>query len=231
MPAASSMERPSEIAFQKGHRAERCSTAGLPGEHSFARSDRSPINFFELINTHPKGVLRRLVELTQYAAKDYRKTLLAARGVTVSISRKDDCRDSAPMESVNGTVNSSGGCSTSSNPAESLTLLSTGLMEARSPGSPNKELPTKLPARDARSHPCGGTRARRGTGNLELQGLRAVAQWGAPDARAADGEPGGVPCGMISNNRCAAPQERPQGGARLGPMWSLAPFRVDVPPA
>ena len=40
---------------------------------------------------------------SQYAAKDYRKKL-AARGITVSMSRKGNCWDNAPMESVNGTL-------------------------------------------------------------------------------------------------------------------------------
>ena len=40
---------------------------------------------------------------SQYAAKDYRKKL-AARGITGSMSRKGDCWDNAPMESVNGTL-------------------------------------------------------------------------------------------------------------------------------
>lgn len=48
-------------------------------------------------------MLQRLVESTQYAAGDYRK-VLAARGITVSMSRKGDCWDNAPMESANGTV-------------------------------------------------------------------------------------------------------------------------------
>ena len=51
MPAASSLECPLEIAFQNGHRSDRCNTGGLPGECSFARSDRSDRNFFEFINT------------------------------------------------------------------------------------------------------------------------------------------------------------------------------------
>lgn len=38
----------------------------------------------------------------QYAAKDYRNKL-EARGITVSMSRKGDCWDNAPMESLNGT--------------------------------------------------------------------------------------------------------------------------------
>ena len=40
---------------------------------------------------------------SQYAATDYR-TVLKARGITVSMSRKGDCWDNAPMESVNGTL-------------------------------------------------------------------------------------------------------------------------------
>lgn len=40
---------------------------------------------------------------SQYAARNYRKKL-KARGITVSMSRKGDCWDNAPMESVNGTL-------------------------------------------------------------------------------------------------------------------------------
>jgi putative transposase len=40
---------------------------------------------------------------SQYAANDYRNKL-KARGITVSMSRKGDCWDNAPMESVNGTL-------------------------------------------------------------------------------------------------------------------------------
>ena len=40
---------------------------------------------------------------SQYAAKDY-QLKLKARGITVSMSRKGDCWDNAPMESVNGTL-------------------------------------------------------------------------------------------------------------------------------
>ena len=43
---------------------------------------------------------------SQYAANDYRRKL-KARGITVSMSRKGDCWDNAPMESVNGTLRSS----------------------------------------------------------------------------------------------------------------------------
>ena len=40
---------------------------------------------------------------SQYAANDYR-AVLKARGIMVSMSRKGDCWDNAPMESANGTV-------------------------------------------------------------------------------------------------------------------------------
>ena len=40
---------------------------------------------------------------SQYAANDYRD-VLKARGITVSMSRKGNCWDNAPMESVNGTL-------------------------------------------------------------------------------------------------------------------------------
>jgi len=40
---------------------------------------------------------------SQYAAHDYRDVLVA-RGITVSMSRKGDCWDNAPMESANGTL-------------------------------------------------------------------------------------------------------------------------------
>jgi transposase InsO family protein len=40
---------------------------------------------------------------SQYAAQLYRD-VLAGRGITVSMSRKGDCWDNAPMESANGTV-------------------------------------------------------------------------------------------------------------------------------
>ena len=49
------------------------------------------------------GLLHHSDRGSQYAAGDYRK-VLQARGITVSMSRKGDCWDNAPMESANGTV-------------------------------------------------------------------------------------------------------------------------------
>lgn len=51
----------------------------------------------------PGGLVHHSDRGSQYAAHDYRK-VLAARGITVSMSRKGDCWDNAPMESANGTV-------------------------------------------------------------------------------------------------------------------------------
>ena len=51
----------------------------------------------------PAGLMHHSDRGSQYAAGDYRK-VLAARGITVSMSRKGDCWDNAPMESANGTV-------------------------------------------------------------------------------------------------------------------------------
>ena len=49
------------------------------------------------------GLMHHSDRGSQYAAKDYRKKL-QARGITVSMSRKGNCWDNAPMESVNGTL-------------------------------------------------------------------------------------------------------------------------------
>ena len=51
----------------------------------------------------PDGLVHHSDRGSQYAAHDYRD-VLQARAITVSMSRKGDCWDNAPMESVNGTV-------------------------------------------------------------------------------------------------------------------------------
>jgi putative transposase len=51
----------------------------------------------------PGGLVHHSDRGSQYAAHDYRN-VLAARGIVVSMSRKGDCWDNAPMESANGTV-------------------------------------------------------------------------------------------------------------------------------
>ena len=98
MPAASSLECPSEIAFQNGHRSDRCNTGGLPGERSLARSDRSDFNFFELINTSNKEVLRRQVEFTQYISVDFGKRC-KEMGERPSMGSVGDAYDNAMAES------------------------------------------------------------------------------------------------------------------------------------
>jgi putative transposase len=53
---------------------------------------------------HPgAGLVHHSDRGSQYAAHDYRDKL-EALGITVSMSRKGDCWDNAPMESVNGTL-------------------------------------------------------------------------------------------------------------------------------
>lgn len=51
----------------------------------------------------PAGLTHQFDRGSQYAAGDYRK-VLAARGITVSMNRKGDCRHNAPMASANGAV-------------------------------------------------------------------------------------------------------------------------------
>jgi transposase InsO family protein len=50
-----------------------------------------------------EGLVHHSDRGSQYAANDYRKKL-EALGITVSMSRKGDCWDNAPMESVNGSL-------------------------------------------------------------------------------------------------------------------------------
>jgi transposase InsO family protein len=51
----------------------------------------------------PAGLMHHCDRGAQFAAGDDRKAL-AARGITVSMRRKGDCRDNAPMKRANGTV-------------------------------------------------------------------------------------------------------------------------------
>jgi putative transposase len=51
----------------------------------------------------PQGLVHHSDRGSQYAAQDYRR-VLKGRGITVSMSRRGDCWDNAPMESANGTV-------------------------------------------------------------------------------------------------------------------------------
>ena len=49
------------------------------------------------------GLVHHSDRASQYAANNYR-AILAARGIVVSMSRRGDCWDNAPMESFNGTI-------------------------------------------------------------------------------------------------------------------------------
>src|SRR4051812_30156978 len=51
--------------------------------------------------------LRRPVEPAQYACTDYR-AILARHGIVQSMSRKGDCWDNAPMESLFGSLKTEG---------------------------------------------------------------------------------------------------------------------------
>ena len=103
MPAASSLVCPWAIDFQNGHRSARCNTGGRPGERSFARSDRSALSFFALINTSNQEVLQRLVESTQYASQDFRDAL-DEYGITASMSRRGNCWVNACSETLFGSL-------------------------------------------------------------------------------------------------------------------------------
>ena len=62
--AASSLVCSCEIAFQNGHRSERCSTGGLPDDRTLSLSYRSDFNFFCFIDTSVLDVLRRRLDFT-----------------------------------------------------------------------------------------------------------------------------------------------------------------------
>ena len=51
----------------------------------------------------PAGLLHHSDRGSQYCAHDYRE-VLENRGITVSMSRRANCYDNAPMESANGTL-------------------------------------------------------------------------------------------------------------------------------
>jgi transposase InsO family protein len=51
----------------------------------------------------PYGLVHHSARGSQHAAGDYR-SVLAARGIAVSMSRKGECWGNAPMKSANGTI-------------------------------------------------------------------------------------------------------------------------------
>jgi len=103
--AASSLDKPSAIAFQNCCRFLRSDTDGRPGERIFARAARSDFlrRFLFFIALLAFEVLRRPLEFTPYASEDYRQAL-AERGMIASMSRKGDCWDNAVAESFFATL-------------------------------------------------------------------------------------------------------------------------------
>jgi putative transposase len=103
LTAASSLECPVAIAAQNRRCSSRRRTEGRPGERSFARPARSARLLRVVIATPFGAVLRRPVELRQFASTDYQR-VLTARGIVVSMSRRGDCWDNAVAESFFATL-------------------------------------------------------------------------------------------------------------------------------
>ena len=96
--AASSLERPVAIAAQNRTSSSRRAESGRPGECNLLRPDRSDRRLRTVIATSYARVLRRPIELAQYAATDYRK-LLAQHGLVGSMGRRGNPYDNAKVES------------------------------------------------------------------------------------------------------------------------------------
>ncbi|PYN94178.1 MAG: hypothetical protein DMD89_22260 [Candidatus Rokuibacteriota bacterium] len=103
LTAASSLECPVAIAAQNRRCFSCRRTEGRPGERSFARPARSERLLRVVIATPFGAVLRRPVELKQYASGDYQRAL-AQHGIVCSMSRRGDCWDNAVAESFFATL-------------------------------------------------------------------------------------------------------------------------------
>jgi putative transposase len=90
---------PAAIAAQNRRRSSRPAAGGRPGESRGARPKRSERRFRMFIVTFSVEVLRRPFESTQYASEPYR-AVLERHGIVQSMSRRGNCLDNAPMESV-----------------------------------------------------------------------------------------------------------------------------------
>ncbi len=101
--AASSLERPVAIAAQNRTSSSRRAESGRPGECNLLRPDRSDRRLRTVIATSYARVLRRPIELAQYAAADYRK-LLAKHGLIGSMSRRGNLYENAIAESFMKTL-------------------------------------------------------------------------------------------------------------------------------
>jgi hypothetical protein len=90
---------PAAIAAQNRRRSSRRATGGRPGDNNGARPDRSDRRFRPGIATSFRRALRRPRESAQYASEPYR-AVLERQGITQSMSRRGNCLDNAPMESL-----------------------------------------------------------------------------------------------------------------------------------
>ena len=95
--AASSLERPSAIPFQKRCRSCRPATGGRPGDDKGDRPDRSERRFFPSIATLSLEVLRRPLESTQFTSPRFTGVLLA-KGVRVSMDGRGRWMDNVFIE-------------------------------------------------------------------------------------------------------------------------------------
>ena len=101
--AASSLERPVAIAAQNRTSSSRRAESGRPGECNLLRPDRSDRRLRTVIATSYARVLRRPIELAQYAAQAYR-ALLSEHGLVGSMSQRGNPYDNAMMESFMKTL-------------------------------------------------------------------------------------------------------------------------------
>ena len=99
--AASSLDRPAEIAAQKPTRSSRVATGGRPGDVNLFRPAPSERLFFAPIATSCFKVLRRPVETTQYVSIRYTERLAKA-GIEPSVGSVGDAYDNALAETING---------------------------------------------------------------------------------------------------------------------------------
>jgi len=102
---ACSLVTPRAISRKYAATVYRRAMFGRPTDPNGGRTPRRHRPCLMVAMLHPPAgrVLQGPIEFTQYAAGDYRK-VLSARSITVSMSRKGNCRDNAPMESANGTA-------------------------------------------------------------------------------------------------------------------------------
>src|SRR5262245_24344737 len=103
LTAAFSLECPVAIATQNRRCSSRRPTEGRPGECSFARPARSERLPRVVIATPFDAVLRRPVELRQYASSAY-QGVLKQHGIVCSMSRRGVCWDNAVAESFFATL-------------------------------------------------------------------------------------------------------------------------------